>query len=179
MSATACRACGGYVGRAVPHVCDLDALAGPIRRRAFDAAAAMPPHLQRAVGTLLVYFTGPVPGLVVGSFGFSERAPTVRGIYGARSSTVTSQFARAGYASPKAILDALRLALALRLLDAGETVEATAHRLGCSSPQSFGRAFRRLTGRTIGQRGALAWEAIVDAALSPQRALALDAEAVA
>lgn len=25
------------MGHAVPHVCDLDALAGPIRRRAFDA----------------------------------------------------------------------------------------------------------------------------------------------
>ena len=172
MSATTCRACGGYVGHAVPHFCDLDALAGPIRRRAFDAMDAMPPNVSAAVGVLLAWFAGPP----LSTAHVPDRAPTVRLLFGAGTQTVTSRFIRAGYASPKVMLSALRLALAIRLLDAGRSATETAYALGWSSPQAFGRAFRYQTGRNISQRGGLAWEPIVDAALSPQREMALTAE---
>ena len=158
----------------------LDALAGPIRRRAFDAMDRMPPHVSAAVGTLLAHFDGPIPGAVVGSYGLAERAPTVRRIFGPRTSTVTSQFARAGYASPKAMLDALRIAMAICLLREGWTGTATAYQLGYGSPQSFQRTVRRLTGRRVSELATLAWEPILDAALrGPQHALALGAEGAA
>lgn len=147
-------------------VTDLDALAGPVRRIALELADDLPRYLLPVIGALLGLFH--VEPRVLAIYG--EAGPLVRRF---ALTTWRSRFERAGYASPKAILDALRLCLAVRLLDDGWTVQRVAYDMGCSSPQAFTRWFRHLTGRTPMTRGTLDTDAILRSAMTPQLALAL------
>lgn len=66
---------------------------------------------------------------------------------GVRPSTLTSRFYRAGLPSPKQYLALARLVWAARLGEMpGVSISAIACRLDASSPQSFGRTVRLLTG---------------------------------
>jgi AraC-like DNA-binding protein len=68
---------------------------------------------------------------------------------GVGSSTLTSRFYRAGLPSPKRYIAHARLVWAARLGETpGLSISAIAHRLDASSPQSFGRMVRALTGVT-------------------------------
>lgn len=139
---------------------EVQVLAGPIRRRAIEATAGMPLPLQRGVGTILAHFAGPLKGV-------PDRAPLLDEVLSRERASVQGHARRAGYHQPGYMLRALRLALAFRLLDSGATIHETTYALGYSSPQSFCRACRELTGRTPAKRGDLRWESIVDAALAP------------
>jgi AraC-like DNA-binding protein len=78
--------------------------------------------------------------------------PTVRGLcrqLGVRPSTFMSRFFRAGLPSPKRYLAVVRLVYVAALLESrGLSVADVAYRLEYSSPQSFGRHLRALTGLT-------------------------------
>jgi AraC-like DNA-binding protein len=64
-----------------------------------------------------------------------------------RPSTLMSRFARAGLPSPKNYLAAIRLLHAAHLFEAaGLSVADVAYRLEYSSPQSFGRHLRAMSG---------------------------------
>ncbi len=147
-------------------VTDLDKLAGPVRRIALECADAMPRYLLPMVGALLAHFheQGRVGAIYADAGEAVRRWPLT---------TWQSRFLRAGYASPQVMLDALRLGLAVRLLDMGFRVQWVAYAMGWSSPQAFGRWFRHHTGRTPTRRGALETTATLRAALSPQLALSL------
>ena len=68
---------------------------------------------------------------------------------GVHSSTLGSRFYRAGLPSPKRFIAFARLVWAAHLAEApGASYGAIAHRIGASSPQSFGRTVRSLTGLT-------------------------------
>jgi AraC-like DNA-binding protein len=68
---------------------------------------------------------------------------------GVGSSTLTSRFYRAGLPSPRRYIAHARLVWAARLGETpGLSISAIAHRLDASSPQSFGRMVRALTGVT-------------------------------
>jgi AraC-like DNA-binding protein len=77
---------------------------------------------------------------------------TVRGLcrqFGVRPSTFMSRFFRAGLPSPKRYLATARLVYVAALLETrGLSVADVAYRLEYSSPQSFGRHLRALTGLT-------------------------------
>jgi len=63
-----------------------------------------------------------------------------------------SRFYRAGLPSPKRYLALARLVWAARLGETpGLSISAIAHRLDASSPQSFHRAVRTLTGRSASE----------------------------
>lgn len=71
---------------------------------------------------------------------------------GVGSSTLTSRFYRAGLPSPKRYIAYARLVWAARLGETpGLSISAIAHRLDASSPQSFGRMVRGLTGATAAE----------------------------
>lgn len=78
--------------------------------------------------------------------------PTVRRLcrrYGVPPSTFVSRFFRAGLPSPKRYLARVRLTYAAALLESrGLSVADVAYRMEYSSPQSFGRHLRALTGMT-------------------------------
>jgi AraC-like DNA-binding protein len=81
--------------------------------------------------------------------------PTVRALcrqFGVRPSTFMSRFFRARLPSPKRYLAAVRLLYVTALLEMrGLSVADVAYRLEYSSPQSFGRHLRALTGMTAGE----------------------------
>jgi AraC-like DNA-binding protein len=106
-------------------------------------------------------------------------APTVRALcrqLGVRPSTFMSRFFRAGLPSPKRYLARLRLVYVAALLEtSGLSVADVAYRLEYSSPQSFGRHLRAVTGLTASafRRGttfAAALEMFVDHLIVPFRA---------
>lgn len=106
-------------------------------------------------------------------------APTVRALcrqVGVRPSTFMSRFFRAGLPSPKRYLAVVRLVYVAALLETrGLSVADVAYRLEYSSPQSFGRHLRALTGLTASafRRGTTftsALEAFVGQLIVPFRA---------
>jgi|GEM_PF-575795 len=86
---------------------------------------------------------------------FAPRAASCKQIaasLGVGCSTLTSRFYRAGLPSPKSYIAHARLVWAARLGEtAGLSISAIAHRLDASSPQSFGRTVRALTGMTAAE----------------------------
>lgn len=86
---------------------------------------------------------------------FAPRAASCKQIaasLGVGCSTLTSRFYRAGLRSPKSYIAHARLVWAARLGEtAGLSISAIAHRLDASSPQSFGRTVRALTGMTAAE----------------------------
>ena len=86
---------------------------------------------------------------------FSPRATTAKVLaddLGVCSSTLISRFYRAGLPSPKRYIATARLAWAARLAESPAlSVAAIALRLDASSPQSFGRTVRTMTGMTAAQ----------------------------
>lgn len=86
---------------------------------------------------------------------FSPRVATAKVLaadLGVCSSTLMSRFYRAGLPSPKRYIATARLAWAAHLAESPAlSVAAIALRLDASSPQSFGRTVRTMTGLTAGQ----------------------------
>jgi AraC-like DNA-binding protein len=80
---------------------------------------------------------------------------TVRGLcrqYGLASSTFVSRFFRARLPSPKRYLARVRLLYVAGLLEArGLSIADVVYRMEYSSPQSFGRHLRALTGLTASE----------------------------
>lgn len=103
-----------------------------VRRQALPLAEALPQELLPVASWLLEHF---------------PTATTASGSYGLEAmSTVIARFQAHGYPSPKRMLDALRLSLAIELLGGGWSVNHTHVAMGCCSPTRFHTWFRRLTG---------------------------------
>ena len=124
-------------------------------RSTLDARHLPDAFAQRAVRTLTC---GEATGAIACADGwarflaavFSPRVTTTKQLAASLSlcpSTLTSRFYRAGLPSPKQYIARARLVWAARLAESpGLSISAIAHRLDASSPQSFGRTVRTLTG---------------------------------
>ena len=111
---------------------------------------------------------------------FAPHATTARGIaeeLGLPSSTLTSRLVRAGLPSPKQYLALATLGRAAYLGEAaGLSIRAISERLQLSSPQSYGRTVRHMTGMTASEfrravTGAAALERFTDGLIMPYRAI--------
>ena len=139
--------------------------AGRVRREAFDYMDEMPSEIMRPVGVLLSWFDTAAPVKIVDVF---------------KSETITSlqsRFRRAGYLTPRVMLDALRLRYALHLAAAGWTQEHIALCVGHTSSQAYRRWFQRLTGYPSSYWRQVDADSILRDALTPypQTRLALTA----
>ena len=127
-------------------------------RSAFDTRQLPDGFIRRAVAELARGQDG--DGCTTGwrrflAAAFSSHASTVKQVareLGTGTSTLTSRFFRADLPSPKRYVTFARLVWAAHLGETpGLSVNAISMRLDASSPQSFGRTVRTVTGMTAAQ----------------------------
>lgn len=129
-------------------------------RGAFDPQRVMDSFAQRAVRELTHDTSTGAANCTTGwarflAAAFSPQAATTKEatrVLGVVCSTLTSRFYRVGLPSPKRYIATARLVRAARLAESpGLSLAAIANRIEASSPQSFGRTVRMMTGMPASQ----------------------------